>query len=68
MGHVLHHGIRLPGDPVIYLRVLLACATLWAMAPALAVRATADQFLPNQAWLAAGTIAGVVEWPWRRSS
>jgi hypothetical protein len=43
-------------------RPRLACATLWAMAPALAVRATADLFLPSRAWLAAGTISGAVEW------
>jgi uncharacterized protein DUF1858/NnrS protein len=43
-------------------RPRLACATLWVMAPALAVRATADLFLPNGAWLTAGTMAGVVEW------
>ena len=43
-------------------RPRLACATLWAMAPALAVRATADLFLPNRYWLAAGTVAGVIEW------
>lgn len=43
-------------------RPRLACATVWALAPALAVRATADLFLPNRSWLVAGTIAGVVEW------
>ena len=43
-------------------RPRLACATLWAMAPALAIRAVADLFLPDRAWLAAGTIAGLVEW------
>ena len=42
-------------------RPRLACATLWAMAPALAVRATADLFLPNRSWLVAGTVAGAVE-------
>jgi len=43
-------------------RPRLACATLWVMAPVLAVRATADLFLPNRAWLTAGTMAGAVEW------
>jgi hypothetical protein len=43
-------------------RPRLACATLWAMAPALAVRAIADLFLPNRTWLAAGAIAGCLEW------
>jgi hypothetical protein len=43
-------------------RPRLACATLWVFAPALAVRATADLFLPNPVWLLAGTIAGCLEW------
>jgi hypothetical protein len=43
-------------------RPRLACATLWLFAPALAVRATADLFLPNRAWLLAGTVAGCLEW------
>jgi hypothetical protein len=43
-------------------RPRLACATLWVFAPALAVRAIADLFLPNRAWLLAGTIAGLIEW------
>jgi hypothetical protein len=42
-------------------RPRLACATLWVFAPALAVRAIADLFLPSHAWLAAGTIAGCLE-------
>lgn len=40
----------------------LACATMWAFVPALAVRAVADLFLPDRTWLLAGTIAGCVEW------
>ena len=43
-------------------RPRLACATLWIFAPALAVRATADLFLPGRAWLIAGIIAGGLEW------
>ena len=43
-------------------RPRLACATLWVFAPALAIRATADYFLPNPTWLLAGTVAGCVEW------
>jgi hypothetical protein len=43
-------------------RPRLACATLWVYAPALAVRAIADLFLPSRTWLAAGTIAGCLEW------
>jgi hypothetical protein len=43
-------------------RPRLACATLWALAPALAIRATADLFLPNRTWLVAGVLAGAVEW------
>jgi hypothetical protein len=43
-------------------RPRLACATLWVFAPALAVRAIADLFLPNRAWLLAGTAAGCLEW------
>jgi hypothetical protein len=43
-------------------RPRLACATMWFFAPALAVRATADLFLPARAWLIAGTIAGCLEW------
>ena len=43
-------------------RPRLARATLWVFAPALAVRAIADLFLPNRAWLVAGTIAGCLEW------
>jgi hypothetical protein len=43
-------------------RPRLACATLWVFAPALAVRAIGDLFLPSRAWLAAGTIAGCLEW------
>jgi hypothetical protein len=42
-------------------RPRLACATLWVFAPALAVRAIADLFLPNPAWLLAGTVAGCLE-------
>jgi hypothetical protein len=47
---------------VVLWRPHLACATLWVFAPALAVRAVADLFLPSRAWLAAGTIAGCLEW------
>ncbi len=43
-------------------RPRLACATLWVMAPALAIRATADLFLPSRVWLLAGTVAGCTEW------
>jgi hypothetical protein len=43
-------------------RPRLACATLWVMAPALAIRATADLFLPDRVWLLAGTVAGCAEW------
>ena len=43
-------------------RPRLACATLWVFVPALAVRATADLFLPSRAWLLAGTVAGCLEW------
>src|SRR5262249_44350207 len=43
-------------------RPRLACATMWVFAPALAVRAIADLFLPNHAWLLGGTIAGCLEW------
>src|SRR6516164_2953453 len=43
-------------------RPRLARATLWVFAPALAVRAIADLFLPNRAWLLAGTAAGCLEW------
>ena len=43
-------------------RPKLACATLWIFAPALAVRAVADLFLPDRAWLLAGTVAGCLEW------
>jgi len=43
-------------------RPRLACATLWLFAPALAVRATADLFLPARTWLIAGTIAGCLQW------
>ena len=43
-------------------RPRLACATLWALAPALAIRAAADLFLPNRTWLVAGALAGAVEW------
>jgi hypothetical protein len=43
-------------------RPRLACATMWVYAPALAVRAIADLFLPARAWLVAGTIAGCLEW------
>lgn len=43
-------------------RPRLACVTLWVFAPALAVRATADLFLPDRGWLIAGTIAGCLEW------
>ena len=43
-------------------RPRLACATIWLFAPALAVRATADLFLPARTWLIAGTIASCLEW------
>src|SRR5262249_9131102 len=44
------------------LRPPFACATPWVLAPAVAARAVADPFLPSRAWLAAGTIAGCLEW------
>jgi hypothetical protein len=43
-------------------RPRLACATMWLFAPALAIRAIADLFLPSRSWLIAGTIAGCLEW------
>jgi NnrS protein/Domain of unknown function (DUF1858) len=43
-------------------RPKLACATMWVLAPALAIRAIADLFLPHRGWLLAGTMAGFVEW------
>lgn len=40
----------------------LACASMWLYAPALAVRAIADLFLPDRFWLVAGTTASCLEW------
>ena len=42
-------------------RPRLACATMWLFAPALAVRATADLFLPARAWLGSGQQQGAPE-------